>query len=745
MKKSLLFLLLISYMSFAQNLDIPSNLYLCQNGSISVDGTVTNTTDTGITYQWYYSTSSNVEAIPANEIAGATNPVFSVTTNSNGVGFYRVVATLTNSNTLNDKVHIYDKNNLNAPESVECMDIIDVNSFTNYWLLQYTSNITYYYYEFEYDALQGNEYYGGPDFFYTPELYLRIVDNNGQCDEVSTIHITSLTQPLYAYSTTNMGSCSPNSTNNVFDLTTKNSPILSGQNWAEVSYFTDYNDAWNIQNPIANPISYTALSPNQTIYARVYDPNSPNNFCEVHNSITQFQLLSAPEPTPNTNVNYIVCDNTSGADNDGIGLFNLPSRNPLVLSGLNTSQFAISYHETLTDAQNDSNSIVSPEAFVSGNASIFTRVESTQYAECIQISELDLKVQNICDDIEVSLVSYWSAPRPGFNYKNKLVIKNKGESTVSSGTVVFEKDALLIYNSATGVSAGNTLTPSALGFSLDFVNLVAGAEEEIDIDMTVLAGASLGAMLTNSAEYTTVANDVYSENNNATLSEIIIGSYDPNDIMESQGPEIMHASFTADDYLYYTVRFQNVGTASAVNITIDNALDVKLDKTTFEMLHSSHTNIVERVFDKLTWQFYNINLADATNDEPNSHGFVYYKIKPLAGYSVGDIVPNSASIVFDFNTPIITNTFETEFVAALGFEDYTLTNYSVYPNPTSRVLQIDSKTTIAQIEIYNYLGQLVMKNENQKKIDVSKLPDGLYFVKIKDINGDNGMKKILKK
>jgi len=64
MKKSLLFLSIFlcfqSYISIAQTLDLPAKLYLCDNGTTNIDGTVTNTADTGITYQWYYSTSSNV-------------------------------------------------------------------------------------------------------------------------------------------------------------------------------------------------------------------------------------------------------------------------------------------------------------------------------------------------------------------------------------------------------------------------------------------------------------------------------------------------------------------------------------------------------------------------------------------------------------------------------------------------------------------------------------------------------------
>lgn len=757
MKKLLLFLSFITFMQTtvltAQNIELPAKLYLCESDALELDGTVINTSDTGITYQWYYSTSWVVDVIPANEIAGATNPIYSATTANNGVGQYRVVATLSDgTTTLTDQLQVVGKSTLmNYFETVPC------NTFSIYDLYSYSyisgaSNITFHYYESEVDANAGNA--NTIDNFYLygyTTIYLRVEETSGACTEIIPLQVDSLFQPLFAGWVSNMGSCTPNSNTNTFDLTTNDTQIKNGQTWADVAYFLDFNDAWDLINPIANPSNYTALSPNQTIYARIYDTNNNGMGCDVYDSITQFQLLSAPEPTPNTTLDYIVCDASSGTANDGIGAFDLTSRNSLVLAGLSTNQFGISYHNTLADAQNNASPITSPETYTAGNEIVFTRVESSLYTECVQISQINLLVQNTCDDISICLVPYWTAPRPGFNYRNKLIVKNNGPSTVSAGSVTFTKDVQLAYNNTTGVSAGNTVVPTANGFTLSFVNLAPGESEEIDVDLTVSASANLGDMITNVAEYTTVVNDVVSENNTSTLSEIIIGSYDPNDITESHGPEIEHSTFTTDDYLYYTVRFQNVGTASAINVIIDNALDAQLDKTTFEMLSSSHSNVVERVFDKLTWQFDNINLADATDDEPNSHGYVCYRIKPLAGHSVGDIVPNTAGIIFDFNAPVITNTFDTEFVAALAVQDqYLDAQFMMMPNPANNQvnLMFDTVESSIEVAVYDMLGKLVLthkaENVSSVPVNISSLDSGIYFVKIKYSEGQLGLKKLIK-
>ena len=751
MKKSILFLTFFFYFQanmFAQNIDLPIKQYLCNTGSVALDGTVLNTADTGITYQWYYSVSANVQVISGNEIAGATNPIYSASTASMGVGYYKAVATMSNASTVVDEVRLYGMAVVPTYGFVNCIDWYTASEFFEIeMLLENTTNVTYtYHFTLNEANTNINSISNSTGINYIYQLFLRIEETNGMCVDVIAVNVIEMNPAPWANSVSNMGSCSPNSTTNTFDLTTNDSQIIGGQSQMSINYFISYNDAWAGVNPISNPSTYTALSPTQTIYARVFDLNNPNPICDPTMSITQFQLLSAPTPTPNTSVDYVVCDDTSGTANDGIGAFDLTSKNSLVLAGLSASQFSISYHTTSVDAQNDVSPIVSPANYIGTTGEImYIRVQSNVNTSCIQISQLNLLVQNTCEDIAVNLLSNWSSPRPGFSYINRLQVKNNGDSTVSLGTVEFVHDIQLIYDNVTGVNVGNTVTPTATGFTLDFINLLPGEVEEILIYMTVPPVLTLGDILTSTVTYTTAAADIYSGNDTSSLSEILIGSYDPNDITESHGPEILHATFTSEDYLYYTVRFQNVGTASAVNITIDNNLDAKLDKTTFEMISASHANSVERVFDQLTWQFNGINLADATSDEPNSHGYVSYKIKPLAGYSVGDIVPNTASIIFDFNTPVITNTFETEFVAVLAVNEFTLTDFTMYPNPTSGVLQINSKTQIAYIEVSNYLGQVVMKVNNQNIINISELATGLYFVKIKDLNGNSGIKKIVKK
>jgi Flp pilus assembly pilin Flp len=80
----------------------------------------------------------------------------------------------------------------------------------------------------------------------------------------------------------------------------------------------------------------------------------------------------------------------------------------------------------------------------------------------------------------------------------------------------------------------------------------------------------------------------------------------------------------------------------------------------------------------------------------------------------------------------------------LEIENHSRFDFSVYPNPTTGNVNIQSGTPIDQIEIYNLLGQLVNSNTNQNIIDISSVDLGVYFVKVMDENGNIGTQKVVK-
>ena len=345
---------------------------------------------------------------------------------------------------------------------------------------------------------------------------------------------------------------------------------------------------------------------------------------------------------------------------------------------------------------------------------------------------------NQLNDLGITLIPLGS-PVPGFNFQNLILYTNYGTAN-SSGSITFTKHPALSIVS-TSDPLGTTITSS--GFNYTFSNLNPSQSQYLyfTINTPILPTVSLGQVLCNTASISPASGiDMISSNNSSTNCSIVVGSYDPNDIVESRGREIEFNSFTTQDYLYYTIRFENTGNGNAINININNTLDNRLDETTMEMVSSSHDYSMDRVGTVINWNFLNIQLPPSVAQTNTGKGFIMYKIKPRPGYAIGDVIPNTASIYFDFNPAIITNTFETQFVTTLETPNFENNNFVVYPNPAKEQITIDfgtnSNTIGGNYRIVNTLGQEVLNgilNSQQNIIQLSNIKgQGIYFVKIYD-------------
>jgi hypothetical protein len=137
--------------------------------------------------------------------------------------------------------------------------------------------------------------------------------------------------------------------------------------------------------------------------------------------------------------------------------------------------------------------------------------------------------------------------------------------------------------------------------------------------------------------------------------------------------------------------------------------------------------------------FNDIYLPDSNTNEPNSHGFIAYKIKPKNDVVLGDVFNATADIFFDFNPAIVTNTASTEIVANLSVDEFTSNTFSVFPNPVEKELIIKSVTPINSIIIYDVNGRMLNSKEGlysslEYQLDVTNLSKGVYFIEV--ISGD---------
>jgi len=81
---------------------------------------------------------------------------------------------------------------------------------------------------------------------------------------------------------------------------------------------------------------------------------------------------------------------------------------------------------------------------------------------------------------------------------------------------------------------------------------------------------------------------------------------------------------------------------------------------------------------------------------------------------------------------------------SLSVSENVIHTKNVYPNPVKNMVNIKSNSKISKIELYNNQGQLILKNKNLSKLDLTNISNGIYFIKYYDINGKVKINKLIK-
>lgn len=331
-------------------------------------------------------------------------------------------------------------------------------------------------------------------------------------------------------------------------------------------------------------------------------------------------------------------------------------------------------------------------------------------------------------DLSVALITVEQA-RPGFATNYILRLSNNGTTSLT-GTLVltYENDKMAFTSASPTInsSTANTLT-------WNYNNLLPYQQQTINLTFTIATPPTVNTG--DTLAFTLVGNPITGDsvpaNNTFTISQPVVSSYDPNDKTVLEGSSITLAQ--ASRHLHYLTRFQNTGTANAVTVVLKETLDAKLDWDTFEPLNSSHNyNVQIRNGNELTVTYSNIDLAYSSANEPASHGYFAYRIKPKSTVAVGDSFSSDAKIYFDYNPFIQTNTVTTT-INALSTSDFDKNNFTIYPNPASNFVTISSELSVdATFEISDINGKLLLngKVENNSKIDISQLQSGFYLITI---------------
>lgn len=348
-------------------------------------------------------------------------------------------------------------------------------------------------------------------------------------------------------------------------------------------------------------------------------------------------------------------------------------------------------------------------------------------------------------DLEVSIIPI-NAARPGFDATYHIVYKNKGNQTLSGNVALDFDDSVLDHVSANPLVDGQSTNRLNWNFSsfAPFESKTITVTFNVNSPMETPA-VNIDDILHFTATISTAQTDETPLDNSAVFNQIVVGSFDPNDKLVAEGGTIGTAD--VDKYLHYTIRFQNTGTFEATNVVVTDVIQDQFDANSLQIISASHPYVAKMSNKKLEFVFEGIDLPASSVDEPGSHGYVTFKIKPATTVGLGSTMENIANIYFDYNFPIETNPVSTTVTALTTTAFGKNNSFLIYPNPAKNLIHVDSKNEILSATIYNILGQTVTKifpevYQTKIQIPVDELKAGTYLVEINTVNGKSSQKLI---
>nr|WP_322624026.1 T9SS type A sorting domain-containing protein [uncultured Flavobacterium sp.] len=354
--------------------------------------------------------------------------------------------------------------------------------------------------------------------------------------------------------------------------------------------------------------------------------------------------------------------------------------------------------------------------------------------------------QNFCvapngvhNDVEV-IIAPIGAAQPGFDAAYKIIYKNKGNQTLSGALSFTYNDDVLDYVTAIPVE-----TASAIGnLSWNYANLLPFESREIRVVLNVNSpmetpAVNIDDVLSYTVSITPVTGDETPADNSFTFNQVVVGSFDPNDITCLEGNSVNPEKI--GEYLHYNINFENTGTAPATFVVVKDIIDLaKYDISTLQILNASHAMQAKIAGNKVEFIFDNINLA-----ANGGKGNITFKIKTLNTLAVNSNVTQRADIFFDYNWPIVTNDAITTFEVLNIFIPVKDNSVKVYPNPVKDVVKVSANSVITSLQLFDLQGRVLQSQQydaNTTQLDLSGRAAGIYFVKVSTEKGASVQKVI---
>jgi len=376
------------------------------------------------------------------------------------------------------------------------------------------------------------------------------------------------------------------------------------------------------------------------------------------------------------------------------------------------------------------------------NTNFFTSVSQTvSFPTANSMTE----IRNFCvfpigihPDVEIVIAPIAPA-RPGFDAVYKIVYKNNGNQTLSGNIAINFDDSVLDF-----ISGSIGVIPTAGSLAYQYAALRPFESREIVVVFSANAPTAtpplnINDILEFSASITPLADET-PEDNLFVLSQVVVGSFDPNDKQCIEGETVSEDHI--GKYLHYIINFENTGTHVAENVVVKDTINTaQFDINSLQILNASPGVKIKVTGNVVEFIFEGIHLPIG------GHGNVLFKIKTKDNLPIHTEVSNVANIYFDYNIPIITNHATTRF-SSLGARSFTTDDsVSVYPNPSTDIVNIRAMHDIKSVSLYDFQGRLLdvkYASSKQVQLNLAQKRAGFYLVQVVTDKGAKAEKLIKK-
>ena len=348
----------------------------------------------------------------------------------------------------------------------------------------------------------------------------------------------------------------------------------------------------------------------------------------------------------------------------------------------------------------------------------------------------------VCTGTDIDVKAFTVIMRRGFQSQYQIDVQNKG--LAASSNVVLKAT---IPSFVTIDSADIKWTSSVVSGSNTVITWNIGVLNYSDAKMIKLyfklpMSVNIGSSVQSTFALTGTGNECVTSNNSVTDIQTVFGSVDPNDLLAYPSGDTENHFVNRKQDITYRVRFQNVGNYEAEFVNVIDELPKGLKASSITNITASHRYELTITDNKLSFHFPSINLPDSTTNLEGSNGFIQFTVSQDDNSENGVILENKASIQFDYNEFITTNTVFYTVLANDNAENKG--TLILFPNPANDHafakinLEDDVNPEIVAITVYDLMGNQVHYEEcktNVLKLEVEHLQVGSYMVSASDILG----------